>query len=1202
MFFDTILRCLLLLSLLLSCAMKTSAQKKNSGTDQSLSQKTTLFKLLSPSETGIHFANTLTESDSLNILNQANIYNGGGVGVADFNNDGLVDIFLAGNMVSNKLYINKGEMVFEDITSVAGVGGQGRWCTGVSAVDINADGWMDIYVSASFRNAAQGRKNLLYIHQGLNKKGIPVFKESGDAYGLGDTGFSTQGIFFDYDLDGDLDLYLVVNELNDPKTPIQYRPKVVDGTARNTDKLFRNNGNGSFTNVSAQAGILIEGWGHAAAVSDFNMDGWPDIYVSNDFISNDLLYINNRNGTFTNRLEEYLKHSAWNSMGADVVDINNDGFADLVALEMLPEDNMRKKTMLSGNEYFNYFNSRRFDYQHQYVRNMFQLNAGMTPEGHPVFSDVGYMAGVFETDWSWAPLVADFDNDGFRDIIITNGLPRDVTDLDYIVYNSGQGGTSGKEIKATLSMVDSLPVVKISNYAFRNSGGFLFENTSDAWGVSHKSFSNGAAYADLDNDADLDFIINNINDPAFVYENTLNGKDKRERKNNSLTVVLKGDGKNVQGIGAVVRIYYAGNKQQLYEHQPCRGYLATVDARAHFGLGGAETVDSLRVRWPDGRTELLTKVKANQVTTLHHRDAKGFARSLRPKPQTALLKETSENYGIRFLHPERDAIDYNIQATLPHKLSQYGPGIATGDIDNNGYDDFYIGGSATYPGVFFMQDKSGRFTKDTNRFLSAGDFGEEEMGVLLFDADNDSDLDLYTVSGSYEFKPNHPASQDRLYLNNGKGNFTVNDNALPKMLSNGSCVRAADFDADGDLDLFVGGRVLSGAYPLAPRSYLLRNDGGTFVDVTAEYSRELMYLGMVTDALWTDFDQDGKADLVVVGEWMPVTFLKNTGGAFIPMNETGISQHVGWWNSLVSGDFDNDGDVDYVAGNLGLNSNYKASLDEPMSVYAKDLNQDRRLDAMLFCYMNAEDGSRKPFPMHTRDDMITQLVSIRRQYPTYESFGRASLDELWSEDDRINAITMSANTLATSFIENKGNGKFALRPLPPEAQAAPVYGMVSRDLDQDGNLDLLLVGNDYGMQPFSGRHDALNGLCLKGDGSGNFLPLAIAESGFFVKGDAKGLALIHTARSEDIVVATQNQDSVKVHSEASFSEKDHKWVKLNGNDFYADVLYKGNRKRRVEFYYGGTYLSQSSRWLSVGKDVESVVITDFQGGKREVDK
>ena len=1187
-----------IVTLLATCTLQARAQKTPV---TPASRGSALFQLLDPAQTGIDFANTLIESDSLNILNQANIYNGGGVGVGDFNNDGLVDLYFAGNMVSNKLYLNKSNLVFDDITNAAGVTGEGRWCTGVSVVDINADGWLDIYVSASFRAAALGRKNMLYLNQGIDKDGIPVFKESADSYGLADTGFSTQGIFFDYDLDGDLDLYLVTNELNDPKTPIQYRPKVVDGTARNTDKLFRNNGNGTFTNVSKEAGILIEGWGHAGAISDFNMDGWPDIYVSNDFISNDLLYINNQNGTFTNKLAAYFKHSAWNAMGADVVDINNDGWADLISLEMLPEDNMRKKTMLSGNEYFNYFNSRRFGYEHQYVRNMFQLNSGMTPEGHPVFSDVGYMAGVFETDWSWAPLVADFDNDGFRDIIITNGLPRDVTDLDYIVYNSGQGGVSGNRINASLSMVDSLPIVKIPDYAFKNSGGFLFANTTEVWGLKQPSFSNGATYADLDNDGDLDFAVNNINDHAFIYKNTLNDEKKRGA-GNTLSVLLKGKGQNIQGIGATLRIYYGGDKQQLYEHQPCRGYLSSVDARAHFGLGPVNKLDSLRVRWPDGKTQLITKIKINQLITVTYEGAAGIAKGLTETPKEPLYSPASQSYGIKFLHQERDAIDYNIQATLPHKLSQYGPGIATGDIDNNGYDDFYIGGSATYGGVFFMQDKNGRFTKDTNRIPLEREFAEEEMGVLFLDADNDGDLDLYAVSGSYEFKPNHPASQDRLYINDGKGIFAKDETGLPVMLSNGSCVKAADFDSDGDLDLFVGGRVLSGAYPLPPRSYLLRNDGGKFVDVTAEYCQNLLYPGMITDALWTDFDQDGKVDLMVVGEWMPVTFLKNTGRAFVSVNETsGISQYLGWWNSLVAADFDNDGDIDYVAGNLGLNSNYKATMTEPMTVFAKDLNNDHKLDAMLFCYMKAEDGSRKPFPMHTRDDMVTQLVSIRRQYPTYKSFGRASMDDLWKTEDRENAIMLQANTLATSFIENLGSGKFALRPMPAEVQTAPVYGMVCEDVDHDGNFDLLVVGNDYGMQPFSGRHDALNGVCLKGDGKGNFLPMTVAESGFFVKGDGKGLALIHTGRGQDILVATQNQDSVLVYNKTSGAAKeDQTWMNLNQNDFYADIFYKGKKERRIEFYHGGTYLSQSSRGLVTGKDVKKVVITDYQGKKREL--
>ncbi|MBD0374823.1 MAG: VCBS repeat-containing protein, partial [Flavisolibacter sp.] len=907
-------------------------------------------------------------------------------------------------------------------------------------------------------------------------------------------------------------------------------------------------------------------------------------------------YINNGDGTFTDHITDYFKHTSWYTMGTDVVDINNDGFVDVIALDMLPETNLRKKGMLMGNEYYNYFNARKFNYQHQYVRNVLQLNSGPTPLGHPIFSDVGYMAGIYQTDWSWAPLVADFDNDGFRDIVITNGLPRDVTDLDYISYDNGQGKGV---VNTSLKMVDALPVVKVPNYAFKNTGGFVFANATNTWGLNQPSFSNGGAYADLDNDGDLDLVINNINEQSFVYENTLNNGPQ---KNNLhyLSIVLVGTDKNPRGTGTSLHLYYDGNKQQYYEHQPCRGYLSTVDPKAHFGLGATTVIDSLRVRWPDGKSQLLTHIKADQIIKISYQDAVEKTSSTTQSLQTALLEEAANRYGINFKHQEKDAVDYNIQPTLPHKLSQYGPGIAVGDVDNNGYEDFYIGGSAGNRGVFFMQDANGHFSIDSNRIVQEDNARTEEMGVLLFDADNDKDLDLYVVSGSYEFAPNHPGNQDRLYLNNGEGKFYWDRSALPKETTNGSCVRAADFDQDGDLDLFVGGRSVSGAYPTAPKNFILRNEGGKFIDVTQQYCPQLQNLGMITDALWTDFDQDGKLDLVLTGEWMPVTFLKNTGTTFTPVS-TGIDKYVGWWNSLVAGDFDNDGDIDYVAGNLGLNSNFKASTTEPMILYAKDLNDDGKLDPMIFCYIKAEDGTRKPFPMHTKDDLSSQLISIRKTYPTYKSFGRASIDELWSKQDRENALTLQANHLATSYIENKGNGQFALKPLPLEAQVAPVYGMLSEDVDGDGNLDLLLAGNDYGMEPGGGRHDAFTGLCLKGNGKGNFTPMTISESGFFVKGDAKGLATVHTAKDEELLLATQNQDSLLVFSKkAGPANSAQKWITLNPDDFCADILYKDNKRRRIEFYYGSTFLSQSSRKIPMDKDAIKVVITDFRGNKREV--
>lgn len=1154
----------------------------------------TLFKLLPAVQTGIAFANQLTESDTLNILNQANIYNGGGVGIGDFNKDGLMDVYFAGNMVSNKLYLNRGKLKFEDITDRARVGGQGHWCTGVSVVDINADGWPDIYVSASFRSDPKLRTNLLYINKGLDKAGLPEFEESAAAYGLADDGFSTQAYFFDYDKDGDLDMYQVTNEIYDPRTPIHFRAKLTDGSAKNTDRLYRNdNGRGdgpNFTDVSKAAGITIEGWGHAAVITDFNQDGWPDIYVANDFVSNDLCFINNGDGTFTNQLDAYFKHTGWNAMGTDAVDLNNDGYVDVISLEMLPENNLRKKRMLSGNEYYNYINNAQYGYNHQYVRNVLQINSGPTPLGHPVFNDASFMAGVYQTDWSWCPLVADFDNDGYRDLIITNGLPRDVTDLDYIEYNNGQSG-AGKGF--TLAMTDSLPVVKLANYAYKNTNGLVFENKTQAWGMDQLSFGNGAAYADLDNDGDLDVVINNINDPAFVYENTLNPTGQY------LTVSFAGAKGNEAGFGANVRIYYAG-KQQFYEHQPARGYLSTHDSRAHFGLGDVAKLDSLVVIWPDGKKQLMKNVGVNQPITLSYKDAKAAAAKKHNPLAAAYFTDAAKRYGLAYKAEEKDFPDFDVQPTLPHKLSQYGPSLAVGDIDNNGFDDFYIGGTSGVPGVFFMQDATGKFTRDAARFLEKEDRFQEDMGTLLFDADNDGDLDLYLVSGSYEIPPGNAFSNDQLFLNDGKGKFTKALDALPAGLSNGSCVKAADFDGDGDLDLFVGGRVVSGAYPVPPRSFLLRNDGGKFVDVTDAYFPPLKNIGLVTDALWSDYDNDGKPDLILTGEWLPIIFLKNIGTSFVAF-KTGTEPYTGWWNSLVAGDFDNDGDMDYVAGNLGLNTNYTASPQEPMILIAKDVDSNGSIDPMIFCYMKADDGTRQPFPIASRDDLVAQVITMRKKFPTFKSYGLATLMDVWSESDRENALVMQATEMRSSYLENKGDGYFEMKPLPLEAQTAPVFGMKAEDVDGNGTLDLVLVGNDYGMDPNSGRHDAFNGLVLQGDGKGNFSPMPVAKSGFFVPGDGKALATLHTAKNEDILIATQNQDSLRVFSQGTLYKKNIvKWITLKPDDFSAEIQYKDGSKRRVEFQYGDTYLSQSSRRVPFEKNVKKIIVTNFQGKKREL--
>lgn len=1165
----------------------------------------TLFAKLSSDETGIHFNNVITENDSLNPVDMEFLYNGGGVAVGDFNNDDLPDLYFTASTTANKLYMNEGSLHFKDVTDIAKVEGEGAWANAASVVDINNDGLQDIYVSNTIKTELEQRKNLLYINQGLNKEKIPVFKEMASEYGLADTGLSVHAAFFDYDNDGDLDVYLLTTKLA-KRQAAQFSGNKNKKDSSDADKLFRNDWSESlqhpvFTDVSKQSGIIESGYGLGVAVTDINKDGWKDIYVTNDFFTSDFLFINNHDGTFTNKIKEYFKHTSQNAMGNDVGDINNDGLQDLIAVDMNPEDNYRKKKNMNGNNYFIYQNMLfQKDYMLQYVRNTLQLNMGPRINsndsvGEPVFGDVSFLAGVAETDWSWSPSLADFDNDGRKDIIITNGYPRDVTDHDFAAFRAQSSTIASKQ-----QLIDQIPQIKIPNYAFRNEGALKFKNVSKQWGLDEPSFSNGAVYVDLDNDGDLDYVINNINEEASVYENTINSKWKTAA--NYLTIQFKGDSKNINGIGAWAQVYSGGN-MQIYENSPYRGYLSTVDCKAYFGLDSISTVDSVVIRWGNHTKQTLQSVKANQVLIVDIKNALTQDDWSHPSLSTnSLFTDVTAKVNIQYRHQEMDVIDFNKERLLPHKLSQYGPGLAAGDIDGNGLDDIFIGGTGDFTGKFFLQQSDGKFITRDLSFAEGKDARRpENMGLLLFDADNDGDLDLYCVNGSNEFEANTKNYQDRLYLNNGKGDFSVDSLALPQNYTSKSCVKAADYDNDGDLDLFIGGRVLPGQYPKPVNSFIYRNDSKPgavkFTDVTSEVANGVNNIGLICDAAWTDFDNDGFVDLVLAGEWMSVTFFKNNKGKFENVTkQSGISNEFGWWNSIAAGDFDNDGDIDYIAGNLGNNSFYRASHEYPVRVYGKDFDKNKSFDAIITLYLKDQAGVLKEYTAQNRDDVIEQLPSLRRKYLTYKSFGEADFHQVFSADTLKDALILEANNFNSCYIENKGNGKFELRPLPLQAQFAPVNGMVVDDYNKDGNLDIAIAANDFGTEVTSGRYDAMNGLILMGDGKGDFTPQTILQSGLFIPGDAKALIKLRGAGDDYFIAASQNKDVLKVFKKRSSS----KIIPVMQGDKYILLTLANGKTRKEEVYYGNSFLSQSARFICVDTNVKKVEVIGVNGKKRTV--
>ena len=1064
-----------------------------------------VFELLGARQTGITFANTITTSDSLNVQSDVYVYNGAGVAVGDVDNDGLLDIFFAGNHVSSRLYLNKGKMHFEDVTEHAGVR-TNRWATGVTMVDIDNDGYLDIYVSVSgpARSTGASRANLLFVN---NRNG--TFTESATTYGIADTSFTTQAAWLDYNGDGCLDLFLLNNSPKDFSRGVTRQPMGVRATTPESyNELYRNNCNGTFTNVSADAGILqTAGYGLGVVVSDFNRDGWPDVYVSNDGPPNDVLYMNNGNGTFSNAAARSLRHTSQAGMGVDAADFNNDGWPDILQVDMLPRDLNRRKRMSGFMTFGNLLDSRGRGFRDDYMQNSLQLNDAVTPAGDVLFSEVSRLAGVSATDWSWSALLADFDNDGNKDIFIGNGYPKAVNDLDYA--SAAIAALRRGDTARAHRLLKELPGINLPNYVFRNNGDLTFTDESHAWGFDQPSFSYGAAYADLDNDGRLDLVVNNIDAPAFIYRNVL----PRDGAHHFLRVKLDGGPPNVRGIGATIAVFAGGRKQYVYQ-TASRGFMSGSDDRPHFGLGRDTVVDSLTVNWPDGRSQRLTKLAVDREVVV--RQAESGPRPPADGARQPVFAVADAAHAIAYKPPPENPIDFSVQPLLPYMLSRHGPAIAVSDVNGDGLDDVFVGGGAGVAGKLFLQQKDGRFVIASGTEPWEADKSYDDWAAVFFDANGDGRPDLYVASGGYPQTPDSPLLQDRLYLNKGGGRFERDARALPSMLASKGVVRVADFNGDGKPDLFVGGRLTPRNYPYPTRSYILRNDGGHFTDVTEQVAPELVHPGgMITDAAWTDFDGDGHPDLVTVGEWMPIQFFHNEGTRFTNVTaRTGLPPMRGWWFSLAVGDFDHDGHPDLIAGNLGLNYTYTTSKDSVFGVYAGDFTHGRRTDVIL---TTTVQGSEIPIAGYS--PLGREIYTLGLQFPTYGSFAAASIRQLFTPAQLGEAVHYQADTFASMYLHNEGGGAFTAIRLPSMAQIAPIKGILAQDVDGDGNLDVVLAGNLYDAEPNTPRADAGNGLWLKGDGKGHFTPVSSRQSGFLAPLNVTGLTLVQTPGAQAVLVA-----------------------------------------------------------------------------------
>ncbi|WP_266368786.1 VCBS repeat-containing protein [Tellurirhabdus rosea] len=1140
---------ILLFPLLLAC--KTEDEK--------------LFADLPASETGLDFVNRSLDKPNFNIFNYRNFYNGGGVAIGDVNNDGLPDVFLTSNFEENKLYLNRTDgpgqaLKFEDVTKAAGIVGKKFWSTGVTFADVNGDGWLDIYVCNSGSRDARG--NQLFINQGF-KNGIPQFAEKAQEYGLADGGFSTHAAFFDYDRDGDLDMYLLNNSFT-PMDRLQFANIRDTRDKLGGDKLFRNRmverrkaGKGGeeegasgpaspsspsspsspysplFEDVSAEAGIYgsLIGFGLGITIGDVNNDNWPDIYISNDFYERDFLYINQKNGTFKESVKEYMNHISLASMGADIADLNNDGNLDIFVTDMMPEDDYRLKTTTSFDSYeIDQLRLQR-DFYHQDSRNMLHLNNGPGPDGQGTFSEVGRMAGTHATDWSWGALLFDMDMDGKKDIFVANGILKDLTDQDFVSFLGDnpdiQLMIEGIKKFDYKEYVDKMGTSPLANYAFKGSGdGLHFTNQAAEWGLGTPGFSSGAAYGDLDNDGDLDLVVNNNNAAASIYQN----QSVEKNKANFLRVKLAGTPMNRSGIGAKVYVHQKGETQYL-QQMPNRGFQSSVDLTMVFGLGTHPAIDSLTVIWPGvgggpDKKQVLRQPKANTTLTLDVRNAAQPV-TLQPEPAAPkLFTEGTAASRLTFTHTENDFVDYNRDGLLKQMFSREGPALAVGDINGDGLDDVFFGNAINQPRALFVQGADGTFAAQKQPFLADALY-TEDVAATFFDADNDKDLDLYVATGGNEIE-DKTLQFDRFYRNDGKGGFTW-DKTMTRVLEANSCVVAADFDRDGDQDLFVAGRLVPGQYGRKPEHALLVNNGtGTFTKGTEKLMPFAKDLGMVTDAIWADVDNDRFPDLVLAGDWMPLTILKNKAGkGFEKLENATLAETSGWWNTVRAADVDGDGDLDFIAGNGGLNSRITASKDRPARLYGKDFDGNGAYEQVMTCF-RPRNGEWAECLMVQKPDLQKRIPSIKSKFIKYTDYGKAGYEDVFSEQQREGADTYTAQMAESVVILNDKGQHFTVKPLPALAQISPVRAIQTGDYNRDGKLDLLLAGNFFDVLTEVGRYDASYGLLLTGNGRGDFTPVPAQKSGFFVRGQVRRMAEVRGPGGRKRLVLAKNNDEAQV--------------------------------------------------------------------------